>query len=180
MIVTACESYTRVCPFNLLRLNNPRGQGIEIVLSRTDNPGASLMAQWLSSHALLWLPEVFSFRSRVQTYTLLIKLCCGSIPHTKQRKMGTDVSSGSIFLMKKKKKLTIQSYSYSVILLLSQDHSRIWAKLIEEVNVSPQTNGPKLWAQESPVSLLKCRMLNLIPLETLIQHTWSWAEHSIQ
>ena len=28
--------------------------------------------------------------------------CCGSIPHTKQRKIGTDVSSGPIFLKKKK------------------------------------------------------------------------------
>ena len=33
----------------------------------------------------------------------LIKPCCGSVPHTKQRKIGTDVSSGPIFLTKKKK-----------------------------------------------------------------------------
>ena len=34
----------------------------------------------------------------------LIKPHCGSIPHTKQRKTGTDVSSGTIFLTKKNSK----------------------------------------------------------------------------
>ena len=37
------------------------------------------------------------------TYTLLIKPCCCGIPYTKQRKMGTDVSSGTIFVIKKRK-----------------------------------------------------------------------------
>ena len=37
------------------------------------------------------------------TYTLLIKPCCGSIPHTKEGKVGTDVSPGPIFLTHKKK-----------------------------------------------------------------------------
>ena len=36
-----------------------------------------------------------------RTYTPLIKPCCGGIPHTKQRKIGTGVSSGQIFLTKR-------------------------------------------------------------------------------
>ena len=36
-------------------------------------------------------------------YTPLIKLCCGGIPHTKWRKIDTDVSSGRIFLKQKEK-----------------------------------------------------------------------------
>ena len=39
--------------------------------------------------------------SQGQTYTLLVKPCCGSIPHTKLRKTGTDVSSATIFLKQK-------------------------------------------------------------------------------
>ena len=61
-------------------------------------PGARLEVQWLNSHALLWWPRVCRFRSRTQTSTQLIKLCCGSVSHIKWRKIGTDVSSGPIFL----------------------------------------------------------------------------------
>ena len=35
---------------------------------------------------------------------LLGKQCCVGVPHIKERKMGTDVSSGPIFLKKKEKK----------------------------------------------------------------------------
>ena len=42
MPVTVYESYTRVCLFNLLRLNIPGGLEMEIVLSRTDNPALQL------------------------------------------------------------------------------------------------------------------------------------------
>ena len=42
MPVSVYESYTRVCLFNLLRLNTPRGLEMEIVLSRTDNPALQL------------------------------------------------------------------------------------------------------------------------------------------
>ena len=38
---------------------------------------------------------------QAQSYTQLIKPCCGGIPHTKQRKIGTDVSSGTISLKHK-------------------------------------------------------------------------------
>ena len=62
------------------------------------------MAQWLSSCALLWWPRVRGFKSQVWTYTLLIKPCFGGVPHTKWRKIGTDVSSGTVFLTKKKRK----------------------------------------------------------------------------
>ena len=35
--------------------------------------------------------------------TLIIGPCCGCIPHTKLRKIGTDVISGAVFLKQKKK-----------------------------------------------------------------------------
>ena len=59
---------------------------------------ASPVAQLLGSCALLQQPMVRRFGSWAQTYSLPIKPCCGSIPPTKQRKIDTDVSSGSIFL----------------------------------------------------------------------------------
>ena len=36
-----------------------------------------------------------------QTYIPLIKPCCDNVPHTKQKKTGTDVSSAIIFLKQK-------------------------------------------------------------------------------
>ena len=65
---------------------------------------AGPMAERLSSCAPLRWPRVHWFRSQVLTYTPHIKPCCGSIPHTKERKMGMDVGSGPVFLKKKKKK----------------------------------------------------------------------------
>ena len=48
-------------------------------------------------------PRVCRFGSQAWTYTLLIKPCYGSVPHTKKRKIGTDVSSGAIFLKQTEK-----------------------------------------------------------------------------
>ena len=56
------------------------------------------VAQWLSWHAQLQQPGVHRFGSWAWTYAPLIKPCSGGVPHTKQRKMGTDFSSGTIFL----------------------------------------------------------------------------------
>ena len=39
------------------------------------------MAVWLISLALLPWPGVHQFGSWVQTYTLLIRPCCGGVPH---------------------------------------------------------------------------------------------------
>ena len=41
---------------------------------------------------------VRQFRSQVWTYAPFIKPCCGGIPRKKQRKIGTDVSSATIFI----------------------------------------------------------------------------------
>ena len=46
---------------------------------------------------------VHRFGSRVQTWHCLSSNAVVGIPHTKQRKMGTDVSSGPIFLSKKRR-----------------------------------------------------------------------------
>ena len=74
---------------------------------------ASLLVQ-LSSHVLLQWPRVHRFRSQVQTYTPLIKPCCGGIPHIKQGKFGTDFSSGTILLTKtyKQKKMCSRGKEY--------------------------------------------------------------------
>ena len=66
--------------------------------------GVGPVAQWLSSHALLWWPRVHGFGSQAPTYKPLIRPSCGGIPHTKQRKIGTNGSSGPIFPTKKKKR----------------------------------------------------------------------------
>ena len=58
----------------------------------------------MSSCALLQWPGVHRFRFQAQTYTLLIKPCCGGIPDTKRRKAGSPVSSETKFLAKKKKR----------------------------------------------------------------------------
>ena len=73
-----------------------------IFFKKRNKPRDSPVAQWLSLHAPHQWPRVCGFRSRAHTYTLLIKPCSHDVPHTKQRKTGTDVSSGPIFLTKKK------------------------------------------------------------------------------
>ena len=67
--------------------------------------GAGALAEWLSSCAPLWWPRVRRFGSWAWTYTPLIRPCCVSIPHTKWRKIGTDVSSATTFLKEKKSKI---------------------------------------------------------------------------
>ena len=52
---------------------------------------------------LLHQPRVRKFGSQVQTCMLLIGLCCGGIPHTKWRRIGTDVGLATVFLMQKRK-----------------------------------------------------------------------------
>ena len=43
-----------------------------------------LVAQWLSSHVLLWWPGVRRFGSRVWTYAPLVKPCCARCPTYKK------------------------------------------------------------------------------------------------
>ena len=63
--------------------------------------GAGQVAQWLSSHVLLQQPGVHRFGSQVWTWHHLASHAVVGIPHIKRRRMGTDVSSGPIFLKKK-------------------------------------------------------------------------------
>ena len=80
------------------------------------------MAKWLNSCTLLWGPRVHRFVSWAQTTAPLIKPCCDSLPHRRTRMTSTriynyvlglwegkkeedwqqDVSSGPIFLTKKR------------------------------------------------------------------------------
>ena len=66
-------------------------------------PGASLVAQGLMAHILLWGPEVRWFGSRVQTWHCWASHAMVGVPHIKERKMDMDVSSGPVFLSKKRR-----------------------------------------------------------------------------
>ena len=65
--------------------------------------GASLVAQWLSVHVLLQGFRVSRFGSQVRTQDRSSSHAVAGVPHIKQRKMGMDVSSGPVFLSKKKR-----------------------------------------------------------------------------
>ena len=65
--------------------------------------GASPVALWLSLVCSASMAQVLRFRSCVWTYTTC-QPCCGGDPHIKRRKIGTDVSSGRIFISKKERK----------------------------------------------------------------------------
>ena len=61
------------------------------------------VAQRLSAHVLLQRPRVRWFGSWVQTWHRLASHAVVGIPNIKQRKMGTDVSSGPVFLSEKRR-----------------------------------------------------------------------------
>ena len=61
------------------------------------------MAQWLSLHVPLWRPRVRQFGFRVQAWHHLATHAVAGVPHIKWRNMGTDVSSGLVFLSKKRR-----------------------------------------------------------------------------
>ena len=56
------------------------------------------MVKFLSSASAA---QVHWVGSRVRTHAPLVNHAVAGVPHTKQRKMGTDVSSGPVFLSKK-------------------------------------------------------------------------------
>ena len=69
----------------------------------------SVCRVWLLSlHAPLQQPGGHGFGSQAGTYIPLSKSCGGSIPHTKQRKTGTNVSTGPIFLTRPPKKAYVE------------------------------------------------------------------------
>ena len=65
-------------------------------------PRADPVAQWLSAHVLILRPGVRWFGSQVQTWHCLARHAVAVVPHIKYRKMGTDVSSVPLFLSKKR------------------------------------------------------------------------------
>ena len=65
--------------------------------------GASLVAQRLSAHVPLQQPGVCQFGSQVWTWHHLTSHAVVGVPHIKQRKMGMDVSSGPVFLSRKRR-----------------------------------------------------------------------------
>ena len=70
---------------------------------KTNRAGAGPVVQQLSSHVPLWRPEVHQFGSRVRTWHHLASQAVVGVPHIKERKMGTDVRSGPVFLGKKRR-----------------------------------------------------------------------------
>ena len=61
------------------------------------------MAQQLSAHVPLQRPGVRWFGSRVRTWHRLASHAVVGVPHIKERKVGMDVSSGPVFLSKKRR-----------------------------------------------------------------------------
>ena len=72
-------------------------------IKTSESWGFRLVAQQLSLHIPFWQPWVCWFQSRVRTWHCLASHPVADVPHIKQRKMGTDVSSGPVFLSKKKR-----------------------------------------------------------------------------
>ena len=81
-------------------------------------PEGPSVAEWLSFHTLLWGPWVHWFGSWAWTDTLLIKPCCGVVPHIKPRKMLAQGQSSSpkesIPLIKKEWSLNREKWSQAV------------------------------------------------------------------
>ena len=65
--------------------------------------GAGPVVQWLSLHVPLWQPGLHWCRSRVWTWHCLACHAVVGIPHIKERKMVTDVSSGQDLLNNKRR-----------------------------------------------------------------------------
>ena len=99
----------------LRRLESPGCHGLQTTV-KTQSRGAGPVAQWLSLRGLLQRPGVPGFGSWARTYTPLINSCCGSVPHTKWRRTGTDISSATIFLKQKeedRQEMLAQGQSFS-------------------------------------------------------------------
>ena len=76
----------------------------QIYESKIYRSRAGPVVQQLSLHILLQWPRVHWFGSWVQTDAPLGKPYCGRRPtYKKKRKMGTDVTSGPVFLSKKRR-----------------------------------------------------------------------------
>ena len=84
-----------------------RGEGFSGKLleisKRRKGLGAGLVAQWLSLHLPLWRPRVCQFGSPVKPMHCLASHAVAGIPQIKQRKVGMDVSSGPVFLSRKRR-----------------------------------------------------------------------------
>ena len=65
--------------------------------------GAGPVAQQLSAHVSIRRPGVLRFGSRVRMWHYLASHAVADVLHIKWRKMGTDVSSGPVFLSKKRR-----------------------------------------------------------------------------
>ena len=94
------------------RLSSPTNVKVIKVKERLKNVpyqrklGASPVAEWLSSRALLQWPGIHGFRSWAWTYALLIKPCCGGIPHRRTRMTyNQDIQVGTGALGRKKRKI---------------------------------------------------------------------------
>ena len=79
-------------------LNDPPTVGHLDISSRGQPSGAAVKFQ-----LPLWRPRFHQFRSRERTLHHLASHAVAGVPHIKQRKMDTDVSSGPVFLSKKRR-----------------------------------------------------------------------------
>ena len=90
------------------------------------NFGAGLVAQWLSSHVPLQQAEIRQFRFWAWTWHHLASHAVVGVPHIKQRKMGTDVSSGPVFLSKKRR-ISSRFSSGLIFLKKKKNYIKSWS-----------------------------------------------------
>ena len=76
---TSPRGFQKIKNLNIM-ISFPDYHKLDVLHFKNQINGARAVVQWVSSHILLWQPGVCWFRSQVQTYTLLVKLCCGRRP----------------------------------------------------------------------------------------------------
>ena len=113
------------------------------LLNKSRVLGASPVAQRLSLHIPLQPPRVCQFGSRVRTFAQFVKPCCGwhptykveedghgcqlwtSLPQQKRGGSAADVSSGLIFLKKKKKEFCVCIFTNHYIQVLEKKVTKV-------------------------------------------------------
>ena len=88
---------------------------------KPEGMGLAWCSGWVWSALLRW-PR-FTGSDAGHGPTPLIKPCCGGIPHTKQRKICTDVTSGTIFLKPKRGRLATGVRSRPIFLTKKQQQN---------------------------------------------------------
>ena len=112
------------------------------IFIETSQVWAGPVAQQLSSHIPLRQPGVHQFGSRVQIRHRLARHAVVGVPRIKQRKMGTDVSSGLVFLSKKRR---------------IGSRCQLRANLPRRKNILGYLKIESFWWRKGPLTIIKIR-----------------------